>query len=268
MPILQDKKILLTGLLSNRSIAFGIGKALKREGATLAFTYAGEGMRERVEKLAPELGGGLIMSMDVTKQDEIDGVFSKLGSEWGGVEGVVHSIGYAPRDAITGDFLDGLSRSSFMTAMDISAYSFAALGKAARPLMKGRNGALLTLSYLGAVRSVPNYNTMGVAKAALEANVRYMAATLGPEGTRVNGISAGPIKTLAASGIAGFSTMLKNFANAAPLRRNITADEVGNVAAFLLSDWASAMTGEILYVDNGYSQVAAGMDDGGEKPKE
>jgi enoyl-[acyl-carrier protein] reductase I len=268
MPILQNKTILLTGLLSSRSIAFGIGKALKREGATLAFTYAGESMKERVEKLAPELGGGLIMSMDVTQQDQIDAVFAKLGSEWGGIDGVVHSIGYAPREAIAGDFLDGLSRASFMTAMDISAYSFAALGKAARPLMKGREGSLLTLSYLGAVRSVPNYNTMGVAKAALEANVRYMAATLGPEGTRVNGISAGPIKTLAAAGIAGFSTMLKNFATASPMRRNVTADEVGNVAAFLMSDWARAMTGEILYVDNGYSQVAAGMDDGGEKPKE
>ncbi len=268
MPILQDKKILLTGLLSNRSIAFGIGKALQREGATLAFTYAGEAMKERVNKLAPELGGGLIMSMDVTQQDEIDGTFDTLKREWGSLDGVVHSIGYAPREAISGDFLDGLSRASFMTAMDISAYSFAALGKASRELMAGRNGALLTLSYLGAVRSVPNYNTMGVAKAALEANVRYMAASLGPLGTRVNGISAGPIKTLAAAGIAGFSTMLKNFAAASPLKRNITADEVGNVAAFLLSDWASAMTGEILYVDNGYSHVAAGMDDGGEKPKE
>ena len=268
MPILQDKKILLTGLLSNRSIAYGIGKALKREGATIAFTYAGEAMKERVEKLAPELGGGLIMSMDVTKQDEIDGVFAKLGTEWGGLDGVVHSIGYAPRDAIAGDFLDGLSRSSFMTAMDISAYSFAALGKAARPLMKGRNASMLTLTYLGAVRALPNYNTMGVAKAALEANVRYMAASLGPEGTRVNGISAGPIKTLAASGIAGFSTMLKKFADATPMKRGITADEVGNVAAFLLSDWASAMTGEILYVDNGFSHMATGLDDGGEKSKE
>ena len=166
------------------------------------------------------------------------------------------------------NFLDGMSRASFMTAMDISAYSFAAMGKAARPLMKGRNAAMLTLTYLGAVRALPNYNTMGVAKAALEANVRYMAASLGPEGTRVNGISAGPIKTLAASGIAGFSTMLKKFAEATPLRRGITADEVGNVAAFLMSDWASAMTGEILYVDNGFSHMATGLDDGGEKPKE
>ncbi len=268
MAILQDKKILLTGVLSNRSIAFGIGKALKREGATLAFTYAGEAMKERIEKLAPELGGGLVMSMDVSKQDEIDAVFAKLKSEWGALDGVVHSIGFAPREAIAGDFLDGLSRGSFNTAMDISAYSFAALGKASRELMRDRNGALLTLSYLGSVRAVPNYNTMGVAKAALESITRYMAATLGPEGTRVNAISAGPIKTLAAAGIAGFSKMLKNFADAAPLRRNVTIDEVGNVAAFLMSDWASAMTGEILYVDGGYSQVAAGMDDGGEKPRE
>lgn len=268
MPILQDKKILLTGLLSSRSIAYGIGKALKREGATLAFTYAGEAMKERVEKLAPELGGGLVMSMDVTRQDEIDGVFAKLGSEWGSLEGIVHSIGYAPREAIAGDFLDGLSRQSFMTAMDISAYSFAALGKAGRELMKGRDASMITLTYLGAVRALPNYNTMGVAKAALEANVRYMAQSLGPHGVRVNGISAGPIKTLAASGIAGFSTMLKNFAAATALKRGITADEVGNVAAFLMSDWARAMTGEILYVDNGFSHMATGLDDGGEKPKE
>ncbi len=265
--LLKDKTILLTGLLSNRSIAYGIGKALKREGATLAFTYAGEGMRERVEKLVPDLGGGLVMSMDVTRQEEIDAVFERLGQEWGGLDGVVHSIGYAPREAIAGDFLDGLSRPSFQTAMDISAYSFAALGKAARPLMRGRKGSLLTLSYLGSVRAVPNYNTMGVAKAALEAITRYMAVSLGPEGTRVNAISAGPIKTLAASGIAGFSKMLKSFADAAPLRRNVTADEVGNVAAFLMSDWASAMTGEVLYVDCGYSHVAAGMDDDAEKAK-
>ena len=261
MPLLSDKRILLTGLLSNRSIAYGIGKALRREGATLAYTYAGDAMRERVERLAGELGGGLIMSMDVTRQDEIDAVFATLGREWGGVEGVVHSIGFAPREAIEGDFLDGLSRSAFMTAMDISAYSFAALGKAARPLMKGRNASLLTLTYLGAVRALPNYNTMGVAKAALEANVRYMAATLGPEGTRVNAISAGPIKTLAASGVAQFSTMVKKFAEATALKRGITTDEVGNVAAFLLSDWASALTGEILYVDNGFSHMVTGLHD-------
>jgi len=264
--ILKDKKILLTGVLSNRSIAWGIGHALRREGATLALTYAGEGMRERVERLAPELGAELVLSMDVTRQDEIDAVFERLGREWGGLDGAVHSIGYAPREAIAGDFLDGLSRPAFMTALDISAFSFAAMGKAARPLMKGRNGALLTLTYLGSVRAVPNYNTMGVAKAALEAITRYMAASLGPDGTRVNAISAGPIKTLAASGIAGFSKMLKNFAQAAPLRRNVTIEEVGNVAAFLMSDWSSAMTGEVLYVDAGYSHVATGMDDGGDKP--
>lgn len=264
--LLKDKRILLTGVLSNRSIAYGIGQALRREGATLALTYAGEGMRERVERLAPDLGTSLVLSMDVTRQEEIDAVFDRLKNEWGALDGVVHSIGYAPREAIAGDFLDGLSREAFATAMDISAYSFGALGKAARPLMQGRNGALLTLSYLGSIRAVPNYNTMGVAKAALEAITRYMAVSLGPEGTRVNAISAGPIKTLAASGIAGFSKMLKNFAQAAPLRRNVTTEEVGNVAAFLMSDWASAMTGEVLYVDCGYSHVAAGMDDGGEKP--
>ncbi|MDW8313152.1 MAG: enoyl-ACP reductase [Burkholderiales bacterium] len=267
MPImlLRDKKILLTGVLSNRSIAYGIGQALKREGATLALTYAGEAMRERVEKLAPELGAALVMSMDVTRQEEIDVVFDRLKQEWGALDGAVHSIGYAPREAIAGDFLEGLSWPAFSTAMEISAYSFAAMGKAARPLMQGRNASLITLTYLGSVRAVPNYNTMGVAKAALESITRYMAACLGPEGIRVNAISAGPIKTLAASGIAGFSKMLKGFAQVAPLRRNVTIEDVGNVAAFLLSDWASAMTGEVLYVDCGYSHVAAGLEESSEK---
>jgi enoyl-[acyl-carrier protein] reductase I len=266
MGFLAGKRILLTGLLSNRSIAYGIGKALQREGATLCFTYAGEAMRERVEKLVPDLGGGFVMSCDVTKDDEIASTFDRIKQEWGELDGVVHSIGFAPREAIAGDFLDGMSRDAFLLAHNVSAYSFAALGKAARPLMKGRNGALLTLTYLGSVRAVPNYNTMGVAKAALESTVRYMAAGLGPEGTRVNGISAGPIKTLAAAGISGFGKMLKSFAETAPLRRPVTIDEVGNVAAFLMSDLASAVTGEITYVDCGYSIVAAGMDDGGEKP--
>ncbi len=266
MGFLSGKKVLLTGLLSTRSIAYGIGKAMQREGATLAFSYAGEAMRERVEKLAGDFGGGLIMSCDVSKDDEIASTFDTIKREWGELDGVVHAIAFAPREAIGGKFLDGLSRSAFLTAQDISAYSFAALAKAAHPLMQGRNGALLTLSYLGAVRAVPNYNTMGVAKASLEANVRYLAAGLGVDGIRVNGISAGPIKTLAAAGISGFGKMLKHVADAAPLKRNVTIDEVGNVAAFLMSDLASAITGEITYVDCGYSIVAAGMDDGGDKP--
>ncbi len=266
MALLANKMILLTGLLSNRSIAYGIGKALQREGATLAFTYAGEAMKPRVEKLVADFGGGLTMSCDVGRDEEISATFDTLKREWGTLDGVVHSIGFAPREAITGDFLNGLSRDAFLTAHSISAYSFAALAKEARPLMQGRNGALLTLSYLGAVRAVPNYNTMGVAKAALESTVRYLAAGLGPEGTRVNGISAGPIKTLASAGIGGFGKMLKHFSEQAPLRRTVTIEEVGNVAAFLMSDYASAVTGEITYVDCGYSIVAAGMDDGGEKP--
>jgi enoyl-[acyl-carrier protein] reductase I len=265
MGFLAGKRFLLTGLLSNRSIAYGIGKAMRREGATLTYTYAGEAMRERVERLVGDFGGGLVMSCDVTKDEEIASTMETLRKEWGTFDGLVHSIGFAPREAISGDFLDGLSRDSFLLAHNISAYSFAALGKAARPLLNER-AALLTLTYLGSERAVPNYNTMGVAKAALEASVRYMATSMGPQGTRVNGISAGPIKTLAAAGIAGFGKMLKHVADATPLRRNVTIDEVGNVAAFLMSDLASGVTGEITYVDCGYSIVAAGMDDGGEKP--
>lgn len=265
MGFLAGKRILLTGLLSNRSIAYGIGKAMQREGATLAFTYAGESLRDRVEKLVADFGGGLTLSCDVTKDDEIAATFDALKHEWGTFDGFVHSIGYAPREAISGDFLDGLSRESFLLAHSISAYSLSAMAKAARPLLNDR-AALLTLTYLGAERAVPNYNTMGVAKAALEASVRYLAASMGPQGTRVNGISAGPIKTLAAAGIAGFGKMLKHVADATPLKRNVTIDEVGNVAAFLMSDLASGVTGEITYVDCGYSIVAAGMDDGGDKP--
>jgi enoyl-[acyl-carrier protein] reductase I len=258
--LLKDKKILLTGLLSNRSIAFGIGKALKREGATLAFTYAGESMKDRVDKLAPELGGGLVMSMDVTKQDEIDAVFAKLKGEWGGLDGVVHSIGFAPREAIAGDFLDGLSREAFKIAHDISAYSFPAMAKACLPMLNDKS-SVLTLTYLGAERVVPNYNTMGLAKASLEASVRYLAESLGSKnrGMRANGISAGPIKTLAASGIKGFGKILSVVAENSPIRRNVTIDDVGNVAAFLLSDLAAGVSAEITYVDGGFSNVVGGI---------
>lgn len=261
MGFLANKKILITGLLSNRSIAYGIAKAARREGAELAFTYQGEGVRERVEKLAPEFGSNIILPCDVASDDRIAGTFEALRKHWDGLDGLVHSIGFAPREAIAGDFLEGVTRENFRIAHDISSYSFAALARAALPMMEGRNGALLTLSYLGAIRAVPNYNTMGLAKASLEACVRYLATSLGPRGIRVNGISAGPIKTLAAAGIGGFGKILHHVEKHAPLRRNVTTEEVGNVAAFLLSDLSSAVTAEITYVDCGFSTVAAGMEE-------
>ena len=260
MGFLQDRKILVTGLLSNRSIAYGIAKALAREGATLAFTYQGADIRERVERLAQEFGAASVLPCDVAKDEEIAALFAELGKRWDGLDGIVHSIAFAPREALKGEFLDGLTREAFRVAHDVSAYSFAALAKGARPLLAGRNASLLTLTYLGAIRAVANYNVMGLAKASLEANVRYLAATLGPEGTRVNAISAGPIKTLAAAGIGGFSKILGFVEHTAPLRRNVTIDEVGNVAAFYFSSMSSAITGEITYVDCGFSNVAAGLD--------
>ena len=259
MAMLSEKKILVTGLLSNRSIAYGIAKAAQREGATLAFTYAGEKLKERVVGLAADFGASLVMACDVTRDDEIASTFATLSSEWGGLDGLVHSIAFAPREALAGDFLDGISRDAFHVAHDISSYSLAALAKGARPLMSGRNGAIVALTYLGAVRALQNYNVMGLAKASLEANVRYLAYCLGPEGTRVNGISAGPITTLAAAGIGGFGKILKHVEANSALRRNVTADEVGNVAAFLMSPLASGVTGEITYVDCGYSVGAAGF---------
>jgi enoyl-[acyl-carrier protein] reductase I len=261
MGFLADKKILITGVLSNRSIAYGIARACQREGATLAFTYVNDELKERVVKLAADFGGCPVLPCDVTKDEDVDALFASLKSEWGGLDGLLHSIAFAPREALGGDFLQGMSRQAFATAHDISSYSFAALAKGVRPLMQGRNGALLTLTYLGAVRALANYNVMGLAKASLEANVRYLASTLGPEGIRVNAISAGPIKTLAAAGISGFSKILQFVAKSAPLRRNVTIDEVGNVAAFLLSDLASAVTAEITYVDCGFSTVAAGFEE-------
>ena len=261
MAFLADKKILITGLLSNRSIAYGIAKAMHREGAQLAFTYQGEGVRERVEKLAPDFDSKIILPCDVAKDEDINALFVELGKRWDGLDGIVHSVGFAPREAIVGDFLEGVTRENFRIAHDISSYSFAALAKAALPLMSGRNAALITLTYLGAVRTVPNYNTMGLAKASLEACVRYLATSLGPKGIRVNGISAGPIKTLAAVGIGGFSKILHFVEKTAPLRRNVTTEEVGNVAAFLCSDLASGVTGEITYVDCGFSTTAAGMEE-------
>jgi enoyl-[acyl-carrier protein] reductase I len=261
MGFLAGKKILITGVLSTRSIAYGVAKACHREGATLAFTYVNDDLKERVVKIAAEFGAVPVLPCDVTKDDDVIALFDSLQAEWSGLDGLLHAIAFAPREALAGDFLNGLSREAFAIAHDVSSYSFAALAKGARPLMKGRNGALATLTYLGALRAMPNYNVMGLAKASLEANVRYLATCLGPEGIRVNGISAGPIKTLAAAGIGGFSKIQRFVETNAPLRRNVTAEEVGNVAAFLLSDLASGITGEITYVDNGFSIVAAGLND-------
>ena len=259
MAFLQDKKILITGLLSNRSIAYGIARAAHREGAQLAFTYQGEDIRERVEKLASDFGKNPVLPCDVTQDDQIDALFASLKSEWGHMDGVVHSIAFAPREALKGEFLDGLTRDAFKMAHDISSYSFAALAKGAAPLMAGRPGAMLTLSYLGAIRTVPHYNVMGLAKASLEACVRYLATNLGPQGIRVNGISAGPIKTLAAAGIGDFGKILKYVEENAPMRRNVTIHDVGNTAAFLLSELAAGITGEITYVDSGFNTTVGGM---------
>ncbi len=263
MALLNGRRILVTGLLSNRSIAYGVAKAAQREGAALAFTYQNERFKERVEDMARELGSDIALPCDVARDEEIARLFDGLGKRWDGLDGLVHAIAYAPREAIAGDFIDGLSREAFRVAHDVSSYSFPALAKAALPLMQGRKASLVTLTYLGADRVVPNYNTMGLAKASLEASVRYLAASLGPRGIRVNGISAGPIKTLAASGIAGFGKILKFVEEQAPLRRNVTTGDVGNAAAFLLSDLAGGITGEVLYVDNGFRNVVAGIPGGG-----
>ena len=262
MGFLAGKRILITGLLSNRSIAYGIARSCHAQGAQLAFTYQNERFRDRVAEMAAGFGSSLILPCDVAEDAQIEAVFSELARHWDGLDGLVHAIAFAPREAIAGDFLEGASREAFRVAHDISAYSFVAMAKAAQPLMSGRRGALLTLSYLGAVRMVPNYNTMGLAKASLEASVRYLAESLGPRGIRVNGISAGPIKTLAASGIKGFSKILDFVETHSPLRRNVTIDDVGNVAAFMLSDLAAGVTAEITYVDAGFSQTVGGMGGG------
>jgi len=262
MGFLAGKRILITGLLSNRSIAYGIAKACKREGAQLAFTYQNERFEERLKKFAAEFDSELIYRCDVAVDAEIDALFANLGKQWDGLDGLVHSIAFAPSEAIEGDFLEGISRESFRIAHDVSSYSYAALAKAARPmLLKGNNASLLALTYLGAERTLPNYNTMGLAKASLEAATRYLAFCLGPQGIRANAISAGPIKTLAASGIGSFGKLLAYNAHNAPLRRNVTIDEVGNAAAFLLSDLASGITAEIMYVDGGLNTTALGNAD-------
>ncbi|MBL3588620.1 MAG: enoyl-ACP reductase [gamma proteobacterium endosymbiont of Lamellibrachia anaximandri] len=252
MGFLQDKRILIVGVASNRSIAWGVAEAMHREGAQLAFTYQGDKLKSRVQKIADLCGSDIVLPLDVTSDEQINAVFEELGKKWDGLEGIVHSVGFAPRDHLEGRYLDNLTREGFAMAHDISAYSFAALAKAGMPMMQGRNASLITMSYLGAVRTVPFYNVMGVAKASLEANVRYMADSMGPDGIRVNAVSAGPIRTLAASGIKNFKSMLDEAEQKTPLRRNVTTAEVGNAAAFLCSDLASGITGDVLYVDSGY----------------
>ncbi|MDO9074325.1 MAG: enoyl-ACP reductase FabI [Rubrivivax sp.] len=254
MGFLAGKRFLITGVLSNRSIAYGIARACHAQGAELAFSYVGERFKGRITDFAKEFGSTLIFDCDVGDDAQIAATFEGLGAAWGQFDGFVHSIGFAPREAIAGDFLEGLTRENYRIAHDISAYSFPAMAKAALPWLRP-GSALLTLSYLGSIRAVPNYNTMGLAKASLEASVRYLAANLGRKGVRVNGISAGPIKTLAASGVKDFGKLLGMVAASSPLGRNITIDEVGNVAAFLLSDLASGVTAEIAYVDGGFSHA-------------
>jgi enoyl-[acyl-carrier protein] reductase I len=258
MGFLQGKKLLITGVLSNRSIAYGIARACHAQGAELAFSYVGERFKDRITEYAADFGSKLVFDCDVGSDEQIAQLFTDLSATWPQFDGFVHAIGFAPREAIAGDFLDGLSREAFKIAHDISAYSFPAMAKAALPLLRDKS-ALLTLTYLGAMRTVPNYNTMGLAKASLEASVRYLAESLGPRGVRVNGISAGPIKTLAASGIKGFGKILSVVAETSPIRRNVTIDDVGNVAAFLLSDLAAGVSAEITYVDGGFSQVVGGI---------
>ncbi len=254
MGFLAGKRFLITGVLSNRSIAYGIARACHAQGAELAFSYVGERFKERITDFAKEFGSELIFDCDVGDDAQIAATFEGLGAAWGQFDGFVHSIGFAPREAIAGDFLEGLTRENFRIAHDISAYSFPAMAKAALPYLKPQS-ALLTLSYLGSMRAVPNYNTMGLAKASLEASVRYLAANLGRRGIRVNGISAGPIRTLAASGIKDFGKLLGMVAAGSPLGRNVTIDDVGNVAAFLLSDLAGGVTAEITFVDGGFSHA-------------
>ena len=255
MGFLSGKRALIVGVATERSIAWGIAQAMHREGAELIFTAVNDKLRERVEPLAASLGTNEVLQLDVTSDAEIDAAFATLQKKWGALDSLVHAVAFAPREALTGGFTDATSREAFRIAHDVSSYSLTALARGAAPLMAGRGGSIVTLSYLGAVRSIPSYNVMGLAKASLEANVRFLAADLGPRGIRVNGISAGPIKTLAAAGIPGFRKMLGRVAEVAPLRRNVTLDDVGNAAAFLCSDLANGITGEILYVDGGFSTV-------------
>jgi len=259
MGFLTGKRALIVGVASDRSIAWGIAEAMHREGAELAFTYQNEKLLSRVQKIATQTGSGIVLPCDVSSDDQIQSVFDSIAKQWDGIDIIVHSVAYAPREELAGPFVESSTRDGFRVAHEISSYSFVALAKAGMPLMKGRKGAMLSLSYIGAVRAVPNYNVMGLAKASLEAGVRYLAQSLGPEGIRVNGISAGPIRTLAAAGINDFKKLLDYNDVMAPLGRGVTIEEVGNAAAFLCSDLASGITGEITYVDGGFNTVAIGL---------
>ena len=259
MGFLAGKKALIVGIASNRSIAYGIAKAMHREGAELAFSYANDRLKPRVEKFAAEFDSDIVLPCDVASDTEITDLFQQLGQRWPQLDAMVHSVAFAPREALAGDYLENLDREGFRLAHDISSYSLAAMAKAARPLMQNTNGSIITMTYLGSQRALPNYNIMGVAKASLEANVRYLAAALGPEGIRVNSVSAGPIKTLASAGIGSFKKILDEVATNAPLRRNVTIDDVGNTGAFLCSDLAAGITGENIYVDSGYNIVSMGV---------
>ena len=253
MGFLQDKRVLIAGVASNRSIAWGIAQAMRREGAELAFTYQNDRLKDRVADFAAQVDSDIVLPCDVNSDEEIENLFSQLGNHWDGLDTIVHSVAFAPREELDGDFVGATTREGFNLAHEISSYSFTALARAGLPLMEGRAGSLLTMTYLGAIRAIPRYNVMGLAKASLEASVRYLALSLGPRGIRVNGVSAGPIKTLAASGIGDFRKLLDGARAGSPLQRNVTIDEVGNVGAFLCSDLASGVTGEITYVDCGYS---------------
>lgn len=255
MGFLHGKRALIVGIASQRSIAWGIANAMHREGAQLAFTYQNDRLKDRVEEAANAFGSNIVLPCDVAQDEQIDQLYTDLAKHWDDFDILVHSVGFAPREALQGQYLDNLTRENFNIAHDVSSYSLAALAKAARPMMANRNSSILTLSYLGAERALANYNVMGLAKASLEANVRYLAYNLGPEGTRVNAISAGPIKTLAAAGIANFRKMLDHVEENTPLRRSVTIDDVGNAAAFLCSDLAAGITGEITHVDAGYSTL-------------
>jgi enoyl-[acyl-carrier protein] reductase I len=266
MGILAGRRALIIGVASDRSIAWGIAQAFHAAGAELAFTYANDRLKERVEPMAESVGSRIVLPLDVTVDEQIDAVFAQLKERWGGLDILVHAVAFAPREAIAGSFTANTTREAFRIAHDVSSYSLTALARAAAPLMAGRAGAVVTLSYLGAVRSIPSYNVMGLAKASLEANVRFLAADLGPQNIRVNAISAGPIKTLSAAGVGGFRKMLARVAQVAPLRRNVTTEDVGKAATFLCSDLASGVTGEILYVDNGFSHVGMSFpEDGAEQ---
>jgi len=259
MGFLSGKRALIVGIASNRSIAYGIASAMHREGAELAFSYANDKLKPRVEKFAAEFDSDIVLPCDVSSDAEISDLFVQLGKRWPQLDALVHSVAFAPREALAGDYLENLDREGFRIAHDISSYSLAAMSKAARPMMQNTNGSIITMTYLGSQRALPNYNIMGVAKASLEANVRYLAAALGPEGIRVNSVSAGPIKTLAAAGIGNFKKILDEVTTNAPLRRNVTIEDVGNTGAFLCSDLAAGITGENIYVDSGYNIVSMGV---------